>query len=70
MKEEMTIEHIKESISYIQDRINDDEKAHLAEDELREAFIRYIAEGGKEQLAEKARLVLSTNEFDFERWYA
>ena len=47
----------------------DHEAAHSEEDELREAFIRFVSKG-RGQLAEIAKIVLSTEEVDFERWAA
>jgi hypothetical protein len=61
----------------IQDRVEaikaisvDDEAAHNEEDALREDFIRYVAQTAAPSLAEKARLVLSTNDIKFNRWCA
>jgi len=50
----------------------DSEVAHIREDELREQFIIYVAtlEETLPSLAAKAKLILSTNDIDFERWYA
>jgi hypothetical protein len=65
----MNKEEILGAISDIRYNANDDEKAHSLEDQLREWFIQDIA-NSKNELAELARLVLSTNDIDFQRWYA
>lgn len=48
---------------------NDDEIAHHLEDGLREQFIKYVAMR-EDDLGEKARIVLSTNDIKFARWCA
>jgi len=65
MKKKDILELIKE----IKDIADDEEAAHAKEDALREMFIESIA-NRKDALGEKARLVLTTNEFRFARWYA
>ncbi len=64
----MTKKEIITAIEHIKEISDSNEDAHIEEDSLREAFIESIAER-KDDLGEKARLVLSTNELDFERWY-
>ena len=67
----MNMDSIEEKIQKIRDRAGDDESQHSMEDGLREAFIKYVADQdvfGK--LSEMAKLVLTTNEIDFERWCA
>ena len=66
----MTIELIQQRIQYIKENANDDEVAHSCEDYLRREFIEYVATLDIPSLAEKAKLVLTTTEIDFERWYA
>ena len=50
----------------------DDEIAHIKEDELRDWFIKGCALGlyTIEEVKEIGKVVLSTNEIDFDRWYA
>ena len=66
----MTLDEIKERIEKIRAMAGDDEVAHGAEDDLRRDFIRYVARIGMPSLAEKASVVLSTDEIEFERWCA
>jgi len=47
----------------------DDERGHSKEDGLRSDFIRFVAER-EDELGEIARIVLSTDSFDFARWCA
>ena len=50
---------------------SDDESGHILEDKLREDFIKYILEDSKEAKYKiLAKLILSTNQFDFSRWCA
>jgi hypothetical protein len=68
----MTLDEIGERVEVIRRFADDPESAHSDEDELRARFIAYVA-GLTEpdpELAEKARVVLSTGEFDFPRWCA
>ena len=64
----MTKDQILKAVKEIEKVADDDELAHIWEDELWEAFIEYVAKR-KDSLGEKARLVLSTNEIDFGRWH-
>ena len=66
----MTEKEIKKRIKKIEKISSDcgDEVAHGLEDELREEFIKYIADYGDMHLVEKAKLVLSTNDIEFARW--
>lgn len=66
----MTIKEIKEWIKKIEAERHDDEIAHCEEDALREEFIKYIANGGKIKIKEKAKLILTTLNIDFCRWCA
>lgn len=49
---------------------NDAERAHSAEDGLRQAVLEHIAALDTGEFGELARIALSTGEIDFERWYA
>lgn len=66
----MTIDNIKAAVAAIDAQRNDNEGAHRAEDELRDNFIRYIAEHGPPKFKAKAKAVLKTSNFTFTRWYA
>ena len=66
----MKIKEIEDFIEKIKcSARDDDESAHSMEDDLREGFIEYIATR-KDSLGDKARLILTTNEIEFERWCA
>ena len=58
------IEEIKKVAAH-----DDDELAHILEEDLYEEFIEYVAKR-KDSLGEKARLILSTGEIDFGRHYS
>ena len=66
----MTIEEIQTQIGGIRAVQDDCESAHFKDDALREDFIRYVSTLEIPTLAEKAKLVLSTNDIVFDRWYA
>jgi hypothetical protein len=66
----MTKEDIEKAVQEIKDTNSDAEVAHSLEDGLRERFIDYVASTAQVELAEMARLVLSTDEIDFPRWCA
>lgn len=68
----MTTEEIKKRIDNINALASDSdsESAHIEEDSLREDFIKYIATLDNPSLAAKAKLVLSTEDIHFSRWYA
>lgn len=66
----MTNEYLEKRIQEIEDIKDDDEMAHSAEDSLYEDFIRYVSENGPQELAEKAKIILKTNEIKFSRWCA
>lgn len=69
----MTTEEIQLKIENIRNISHDDESAHNEEDNLREEFIRYVAEGHETNmpsLAAKAKLILTTNAIRFNRWCA
>lgn len=58
------VEHIKLVSSQ-----GDDEEAHYEEDALRNKFISYLAERS-DNIGELAKIILSTKDLDFSRWYA
>ena len=49
---------------------DDDENAHRLEDELYRDFIHHVADTTAGELAECAKLVLSSWDMKFSRWYA
>ncbi len=65
----MTMTEIETRIAVIKNLQRDPEAAHTAEDDLRADFILSVAEK-KNSLGRKARLVLTTTDIDFARWYA
>ena len=65
----MTKKEIRTAVQEIKGTARDPERAHVREDELYESFITYVAKRD-DQLGEKARLVLSVSEIEFERWCA
>jgi hypothetical protein len=67
-KEEMSLEYIQETLSEIEEE--DTETAHIIEDDLYKEFLEYIANGGTDNLVEKAKLILTSQELLTERWYA
>ena len=67
----MTLEEIMNYVQEIKDISDDDENAHGAEDALYAKFIAYVAEEYKGQpLGDKAKMILSTEDIGFGRWYA
>jgi hypothetical protein len=67
----MSTDAIKILIQQIRDVSGDDESAHGMEDNLRTQFLAYVAtDPNDDDLGEKAKLILSTNEIEFERWCA
>jgi hypothetical protein len=67
----MTREEIEQAVAEIAKMGSwDDERAHCSEDQLREAFIRHVADTAGGELSELARLVLTTSDMEFSRWYA
>lgn len=65
----MTQEEIKQRLGSIRACMDDNESAHCMEDSLRGDFILYVANNGGE-LAEMAKLILTSDDFNFTRWYA
>jgi hypothetical protein len=68
----MTPDEVLRRISVIQaaDDDHDDERAHAREDELYRDVLSAIAEGRCGDPAECARLALTTQEINFNRWCA
>lgn len=64
---------IEDAVDAIRESADDDEHAHGLEDRLRRDFIKSLADGAygaSVDLQVAARLVLSTDEIDFDRWCA
>lgn len=67
----MTLKEITKRVLYIFNNKHDDEDAHAEEDELYLDFIRHVEEVTEdEELRQKARVVLKTQEIEFRRWCA
>ena len=66
----MTIKDVQYRVDGIRAINGDDEAAHSMEDDLMRDFIQYVADTATPSLAEKARVVLSTSEINFNRWCA
>ena len=66
----MNLNDINKAVVEIEASKGNNEQAHIMEDNLREAFIRHVAETAGGDLAEMARAVLKTDVIDFCRWYA
>jgi hypothetical protein len=67
----MTQADILSAIAEIKELAKDDnENAHIKEDQLYYSVLRAIANGTAENAQEWASLVLTTKDFDFDRWYA
>lgn len=66
----MTRQEIEKAIEHIREIAADDEMAHSEEDDLYAAFVRHVAETAGGELAECAKMVLTTSEIRFARWCA
>jgi len=67
----MKIEEIQGRLDEIADIRADDEVAHSTEDSLLKEFIEYVAKSPNDsQLSDKAKMVLSTFDIEFNRWCA
>jgi hypothetical protein len=68
----MTYELIVRKLSHIKETSGDDESAHAQEDELYLEFIKYISTTPDvlDHVREKAALVLTSRQIEFERWCA
>ena len=66
----MTIEQIRARIEEIRSNKSDPDKAHTLEDELLWDFVRYIHSTGNKDglLKEKAELILTSQDIEFQRW--
>lgn len=65
----MNITEIQERIKEIKELIDDDEMAHVKEDQLHLDFITSIANSDS-PFSDRAKLVLTTSDFNFARWCA
>ena len=66
----MTLQEVHDRVEFIKRVAGDDEAAHVAEDQLHEDFIAWVHASGAVELAEMARVVLTTQDVEFSRWYA
>jgi len=66
----MTEKEIRQRVEEIRDMQCNSEGAHFAEDSLHRDFITYVAESFTGSLSTKARIVLSSQDIEFSRWYA
>lgn len=68
----MTIKQIEEALIEIEELSHDNEDAHIMEDELYSSFIDYVSDlkRSDKDLAKKAKLILTSKDIDFERYYA
>lgn len=65
----MKLEDIKKAVKEIEEIKEDDEAAHMEQDDLYRSIIKAIAEG-KTVTPEMAQEALKVEEIDFSRWYA
>lgn len=70
--EKITKEIAQQRVEDIANTRSDDEAAHCMEDGLLTDFVRCVSEGMYDpgEAAEVAKIVLSTEEIEFSRWYA
>lgn len=66
----MTKQDIEDSLANIRKSSYSDETAHIMEDELYMRFVKHVADTAGGELAECAKLVLTTENIDFARWHA
>lgn len=72
----ITVEEARRVVEYIRSVAGDDEVAHALEDALRAVVLQTIADTvtlaktDRHDVAELARVALSTSELDFSRWCA
>ena len=66
----MTVEEIRTRVARIAAEADDDESAHLHEDELHQDVLRAIASGDCADPAASAEAALQTQEIRFARWCA
>ena len=65
----MTIGTVEAEVRRIAAMAHDDEEAHMAEDDLHQSVLAYIAEHGDAHSAALARAALTTAGIKFSRWY-
>jgi DNA-binding FrmR family transcriptional regulator len=67
----MTIGEIEERLHRIQGHLHgDDEMQHIEEDQLYQDFVMYVAATRNDELADMARLILTSLNMRFSRWHA
>lgn len=66
----MTLGEVRLRVAQIEAVSDDSEIAHTEEDTLHRDVLRYLAEVAPAELAELARVALTTGEIPFSRWYA
>lgn len=66
----MTLQDVERALAEIREHVYDDECAHGQEDALYRAVLQAIADGTCESPADCARLALTSQAEDFERWCA
>ena len=66
----MTISTVEAEVQRIAALAADDESAHIAEDELHQSVLAYIAEHGDAKSSALARAALATTDIGFARWCA
>lgn len=65
----ITLEAVREGVASVRQKIGDNERAHLAEDQLLREVLQAIADGvpNARLLASEA---LKVTEIEYDRWYA
>ena len=66
----MKLQDIKDNLNYLNDIKDDNESAHGFEDSMYVAFVQYIADEYKGELAKMAKELLKSHDIDFARWYS
>jgi hypothetical protein len=66
----MNLSDIKMDLEFLESISYDDESAHGFEDDLRDRFIKFIAEEGESKFSKMAKEVLKTSDIKFSRWCA
>lgn len=66
----MTIEDIQKRLEEIRVRASDPERAHSLQDALYRDFVKNLSESADWYLSERAKMVLTVEEIEFERWCA
>ena len=64
----MTTADVKARLAEIRAKADDDEWAHLAEDDLHQEVLKYIASNAPDEFAALAREALKSTGIDFARW--